>query len=124
MIKIIIGEDEVIEVNDSSSATSVSITYENFEDIEPMIQRFINGDFETITIQDDTGTITYGIWHNLIYDHAFIGITRDGKYEAKFIQRELTEADALRKRIAELEAQAEASADYVAAAKVMLGEEE
>jgi len=124
MIKFIIGDGEVVEVNDSSSVTSVSITYENFEEIEPMIQRFINGDFETITVMDETQTITYGVWHNLIYDHAFIGMSRDGKYEVKFIQRELTEADALRKRVAELESQVEASADYVTAAKVMLGEEE
>ena len=124
MIKFIIGNDEVVEVNDSSSVTSVCITYENFEDIEDMIQRFVNGDFETITVMDETSTITYGIWHNLIYDHAFISVNRDGTYEAKFIQRELTEADALRKRIAELESQVDASADYVTAAKVMLGEEE
>ena len=124
MIKFIIGNDEVIEVNDSSSVTSVCITYEDFADIEPMMQRFVNGDFETITVMDETQTITYGVWNNLIYDHAFIGTNRDGTYEAKFIQRELTEADALRKRVAELESQVEASADYVTAAKVMLGEEE
>lgn len=124
MIKFIIGDGEIVEVNDSSSVTSVSITYENFEDIEPMIQRFINGDFEAITVMDETQTVTYGVWNNLIYDHAFISTNRDGTYEAKFIQRELTEADTLRKRVAELESQVEAGADYVTAAKVMLGEEE
>lgn len=124
MLKFILNSGEIIEVNDSSSATSVSITYENFEDIEPMVQRFIHGDFETITVKNENETITYGTWENLTYDHAFIKTTRDGLYEVKFIQRELNEADVLRRRIAELESQVDASAEYVTAAKVMLGEEE
>lgn len=122
MIYIINKSGNIFTCNNSTSATKIEMEFDEFIDVNNVLNMFLNGDFSSVTLKNIDEDIDIGSWDNLTYDGMNVYTTNINNYIATFYQHELTETEVLQKEIDELRRTIEANSDYVEVAKIMIGE--
>jgi len=109
------------EFNEGSSPERVMMNFNSFDELKDMIDQFASGNCSTLVFYDPTlpeSDNLLNTFTDFVYDDVNMSMNSDGTITGIFKQHQKTNFDIYKEKAE----QYDANADYIEAAKIMLGE--